>query len=125
MGSKGSRQDREGSPAIDFVDAIARLGGDEALFGELCQIMIENAPMAVAAMRSALERERAADFRAAAHKVKGSLGVFGCARAYELAGELEALGSRGEMTAAKAMLPGFLSEFDAVVETLSQVAVAA
>ena len=109
---------------IDWDEALERLGGDEALFVEVAGIMVADSRELLARLRTAVEQGEAKELRAAAHKAKGSLLVFGRGSACQLASELERFGSSGEIAEARRTLPAFESELGRMLATLSRIAAA-
>jgi HPt (histidine-containing phosphotransfer) domain-containing protein len=77
--------------------------GDEALVRELAQLLIETVPPQVDAVQSAVAAMDAPALRAAAHKLRGSIGPFGMAEAVEAARKLEAMATAGDLDGADAL----------------------
>ena len=59
--------------------------GDETLVRELAQLLIETVPLQIEAVRSAVATGDSSALRAAAHKLRGSIGPFGMPDAVETA----------------------------------------
>ncbi len=95
-------------PPLDREALLRRLDGDQGLMRELAQALLEDCPRQLAAVRSAVEAGDAARLRGAAHKLKGSLTMFGAPAAVPAA-RLEALGQGGDLTGAA----GLLAELEA------------
>ncbi len=109
---------------IDVDRALERLGGDEALFIEIAGLMVDDARELLTRIREAVLRGEAAELRAAAHKARGALAIFGQGSAVQLAGDLEGFGGSGELEAARQSLPAFESELARLLATLSRIAAA-
>ena len=82
------------------ADALLREYGDPALVHDLARLLVDTLPPQLDAVQSAIDTQDGPGLRAAAHKLKGSLGAFGVPRAVDLARALEALGSAGTVASA-------------------------
>jgi PAS domain S-box-containing protein len=99
-----------GGPAAPTVDASFRLSldrealvrevGDLDLLRELVGLFRESFPPALTALRAALEREDAEGLQRHAHRLKGSISVFGYAPAVEAARGLEDRGRERRLSGA-------------------------
>jgi HPt (histidine-containing phosphotransfer) domain-containing protein len=76
---------------------LSRVDGDEEIFGELCDIFLDDAPKRLAAIRMALEARDAQGVRAAAHAFKGAAGVFDATGIVDAARRLEQMGDEGRL----------------------------
>jgi len=74
--------------------------GDEMLVRDLAQLLVETTPVQVDAVRTAVETGNGAALRAAAHKLRGSIGSFGVPAAVETARRLELMGAAGDLSGA-------------------------
>lgn len=77
--------------------------GDETLVRELAQLLIETVPLQIEAVRSAVATGDSSGLRAAAHKLRGSIGPFGMPDAVETARKLEAMATGGTLEGADAL----------------------
>lgn len=77
--------------------------GDETLVRELAQLLIETVPLQIEAVRSAVAAGDSSALRAAAHKLRGSIGPFGIPDAVETARKLEAMATAGTLDGADAL----------------------
>ena len=77
--------------------------GDETLVRELAQLLIETVPLQVDAVRSAVAAADGPALRAAAHKLRGSIGPFGMPQAVETARQLEAMATAGSLDGADSL----------------------
>ena len=75
--------------AFDRSDALARLGGDRRLLGELIALFRVEAPALMASIRKADSENDLEAERLAAHALKGTLGTLGATRAFDAAARLE------------------------------------
>jgi CheY-like chemotaxis protein len=104
-------------PGPDRAKLLKRFGGDADLLAELSGIFLDEAPGLVAAIRAAVAAGDAEAMRVTAHTLKGSVGIFEAARAYDAAARLEAHGlGRNPADAAAA-----LADLEAAVADLSAV----
>jgi two-component system, sensor histidine kinase and response regulator len=76
----------------DKVEALERLGGDEELLRELCQIFLNESPKLLNELRRAIGEADSLGVMRAAHGLKGELGYLGAAKATQAARELEDMG---------------------------------
>ncbi len=81
-------------------EALDRLGGDEELLRELCQIFLEESPKLLQKLREAVALGDAEGTARAAHGLKGELSYLGAARASEVANQLEEMGRKEKMSQA-------------------------
>ena len=79
---------------------LSRVDGDEEIFGELCDIFLDDAPKRLAAIRTALEARDAKALRAAAHAFKGAAGVFDATGIVDAARRLEQMGDQARLEGA-------------------------
>jgi HPt (histidine-containing phosphotransfer) domain-containing protein len=84
----------------DKVQALERLGGDEELLRELCQIFLDESPKLLNQLREAIHESDSAGVMRAAHGLKGELGYLGAAKATQAARELEDMGHEKNLSRA-------------------------
>ena len=77
---------------MNWVEAMTHVAGDVALLRELIGLFREECPQMLADIRDAITRQDAAKLRIAAHTLKGAVGHFGAAPAYDAAQRLETMG---------------------------------
>ena len=82
------------------AEALERLGGDEALLQELCEIFLEESPKLLRNLRKAIEEGDASSVMGAAHSLKGEVGYLGAAVAAQAAQQLEDMGAVNKLAAA-------------------------
>lgn len=102
-------------PPAESEDVVAHLrrttGGNEKLIRSLAATFLEDAPKALARIRAAVAKSDAAELGSAAHLLKGSLAIFGAAKAVAAARNLEILGRAEDLREAAAGLRTLESEF--------------
>jgi HPt (histidine-containing phosphotransfer) domain-containing protein len=74
------------------AEALDRLGGDEELFRELCEIFIEESPKLLQTLRQAIAESDPDAVMRAAHSLKGELGYLGAETAVQASRRLEDMG---------------------------------
>jgi two-component system sensor histidine kinase/response regulator len=72
-------------------ESLARLGGDEDLFRELCGIFMDESPKLLEKLKQAITADDAGAVKRAAHSLKGELGYLGAAAAVQITQQLERL----------------------------------
>ncbi len=81
-------------------EALDRLGADEELLRELCQIFLEESPKLLQKLREAVALGDAEGTARAAHGLRGELSYLGTVRASEVANQLEEMGRQEKMSQA-------------------------
>lgn len=98
---------RNGNAAAEVLwgkdEAIERLGGDEELFRELCEIFLQESPKLLQKLGAAIGESDAEAVMRAAHSLKGELGYLGAVEALQAAQALEDMGHEKNLSAAAAM----------------------
>ncbi len=74
---------------IDEAAALAALDGDRDLLCDLASMFIEDAPIVVAELRTAVQADQAAEVRRNVHSLKGLLSTFYASTARDLAERFE------------------------------------
>jgi len=108
---------------IDASVLLAACGGDPMLFKKMCQTLTARVPEHLAALREALRDEDAPRLRDAAHKSCGLLSEFS-AVAGDLAGNLEDLAARTQLTDAAPVLQRLESTIQELLEQIDGITVA-
>jgi CheY-like chemotaxis protein len=85
---------------LDLNGTLKRLGGSEALFQDLVRFFLEDAPVVLAELGTALKRDDIQTAERAAHSLKGLVANFGAREATRLATELQRLGHEGALDGA-------------------------
>ncbi len=82
------------------AEALDRLGGDEELLRELCQIFLEESPKLVRKLRQAVVDGNPEAVMRAAHSLKGELSYLGAGSASQIARRLEDMGDDKDLSQA-------------------------
>jgi CheY-like chemotaxis protein len=107
---------------LNRAEALDRVGGDEDLFRELATVFLDQSPRWLSAIRQALDGQDAAQLKAAAHPLKGSLGTFAAPRAVAAAQRLETLGRHGDLTGGREALADLEREMARLEPALLEIA---
>jgi signal transduction histidine kinase/DNA-binding NarL/FixJ family response regulator len=103
------------SAGADSESAYAHLrrttGGNEKLIRSLAKTFLADAPKTLAQIRTAVTKKDAANLARAAHLLKGSIAIFGAAKAAAAVRNLETLGRVGNLADATTALLFLESEF--------------
>jgi CheY-like chemotaxis protein/HPt (histidine-containing phosphotransfer) domain-containing protein len=100
------------------MEAIDRLGGDEDLFLELCQIFLEESPKLLKELRTALNGGDAEAAMRAAHSLKGEVGYLSAPLAMSSARQLEEMARTGNLSGSEKVLAVLEQELDALSEDM-------
>ena len=90
--------------SIDRDSLLAAFGGRMDLVKDVVGVFLEDAPSILTRLKEALQNNNAADVTAAAHALKGSVGLFTQGDAYDSARRLEQLGRTGDLTNGESVL---------------------
>jgi signal transduction histidine kinase/CheY-like chemotaxis protein len=104
------------------TQALDRLGGDEDLLRELCQIYLEESPKLLEKLRQAVADGNAEGVRRAAHSIKGEVGYLGAENAEQAARLLENMGNEKNLSQAAAVLVVLERELAGVLSDLENMA---
>ena len=85
---------------IDKGALLARVGGREDRMRKIIQVFLDESSGLMRELAKAIASGEAARVQAAAHSLKGALGIFGVPAVVETALRLESLGQDGELTGA-------------------------
>ncbi|MGA9040113.1 MAG: response regulator [Terriglobales bacterium] len=85
------------------AQALNRLGGDEELLRELCQIYLEESPKLLEKLRQAVVDGDAETVKRVAHSIKGEVGYLGAETASQAARQLENMGNDKDLSQAAAI----------------------
>jgi HPt (histidine-containing phosphotransfer) domain-containing protein len=128
VSSEPTPQHRQTSDRADTMTAetlLANFGGRADLLKQVIDVFLEDTPTLLSRVANALRAGNGAEVAAAAHAIKGSVGLFSQGPAYEDARRLEQLGRGGELgdgEAARAQLDAsisaLMSELRALVSRL-------
>jgi CheY-like chemotaxis protein len=115
-----SAEEPDSAPAVplDWVRLLSTLDGEQAFAEELLDTFLQHLPAQRAGVAAALEKADAAALARAAHTLKGSLQAIMAGSASESAMEVEVLGRRGEVRAAKDEWPRLEARLDRLVQSI-------
>ncbi len=108
----------ERSPLFDRGRALARLGGDEHLFRELAQLLVDEAQQKHAELDGALAVPDLERLARIAHKLKGDAGTFASGPLSDATGALERAAREGHQQAALARARESMQLFAGLVDEL-------
>ena len=112
-----------GSPSeleiVNLDDALAAVGGDRVFIAGLIGQFIDDFPLRLAELRTALADRDGQQVERVAHSLKSVVGIFGAGGALKVAGELEQLGGRGDFAAAADALARLEKELSRVRQALA------
>jgi HPt (histidine-containing phosphotransfer) domain-containing protein len=91
---------------------LEQLGGDEALFREVMDIFLDQAPKHLAALLVAVEQGQAETVEATAHTLKGELGYLGIPEILQRASEIEERGRSKDVSCLAGLLPQFEADIN-------------
>lgn len=99
---------------------LERLGGDEALMGDLLEIFLDDTPHQISALYEAVENNRAEDIRLQAHTIKGSAANIGAPALKEAALNMENSGRDGDTSNAVSLFLAVKKEYARLEAVLNQ-----
>jgi two-component system, sensor histidine kinase and response regulator len=85
-------------------EALDRVGGDENLLQELCQIFLSGYPQLVEKLREAVMVGNPLGVQQAAHSLKGELSYLSATQATNIARSMEDMGREGNLSSAVSSL---------------------
>lgn len=106
--------------AVDRRAAVARVGGNLKLLGNLLDQFLRLCPPLVETLRAAAERGSAEDLRRVAHSLRSAVATFGAQAATDLATQLEHLGRSGDLSTVGPALSAFERAFGQLAAELRQ-----
>ena len=86
---------------IDRNEALARMDNDESLLKEIITIFVEHSESYLDNLRHAIMEGDSDEVYRTAHTLKGAVGNFPAAAAFEATLKLEMMGRAGDMTSAR------------------------
>jgi signal transduction histidine kinase/CheY-like chemotaxis protein len=86
-------------------------GGNEKLQRSLIKTFLQDAPKTILLIKSAIAKKDAQKLALSAHALKGSVAIFGAAKAVAIARSLEAMGRSGDLLGADSQSRALESEF--------------
>jgi len=96
-----SSLDKQPSPTQDVLDpaaALEQMDGDADLLAEMAELLLQSYPAQLSAIRAAVADRDSKLLERTAHKLKGSVSIFGAKKAFESALRLEMMAREGELT---------------------------
>jgi HPt (histidine-containing phosphotransfer) domain-containing protein len=96
-------------------------GGNQKLQRTLVKSFLQDAPKTLSLIRRAIAKKDAQKLASAAHALKGSISIFGAAKAVSLARELEAMGRSGHLFDAGSQFRVLESEFQRIKPDLQAI----
>ena len=106
------------SPAFDLHNTLARLDGNQQLLREIAVIFLDDVEKMTEAIRLAITTGDAQELEQAAHKLKGSVAIFGASDCIALARQLEDSGREGYLTEAGAVFEQLSAALDQLTDAL-------
>ena len=123
--SQSSNQAIEGTGnapyAVNLTAALERTGGDVELLRELAGVFCSDCPRLLGHVRTALDARDGKRLKEAAHALKGAVGVFDPAGAYETALALEKLESGSDSAGAERIYLRLREQIDRILPALEEV----
>ena len=89
---------------IDRAELLRRVGGNEYILRKVTAVFLENNPVALAQIRTAIADRNSEDLVRLTHNLKGSIGIFCHREALDTVIRLEKLARQGQFEAARPIL---------------------
>ena len=86
-------------------------GGNEKLQRSLIKTFLQDAPKTILLIQRAIDKKDATKLAASAHALKGSIAIFGAAKAVAITAKLQAMGRSGDLLGADSEFRALESEF--------------
>jgi HPt (histidine-containing phosphotransfer) domain-containing protein len=96
-------------------------GGNQKLQRTLVKSFLQDAPKTLSLIRRAISKKDPQKLASAAHALKGSISIFGAAKAVAIARELEAMGRSGHLFDAGPQFRALESEFQRIKPELQAI----
>ena len=113
--------------AVNREALLAGFAGRADLLIHVIEVFLEDAPAMLARLRDGIQTGNAVEVSAAAHALKGSVGLFAQGRAYEDARRLEQIGRSGDLANGESVraevetsVSGLMSELRELIDALSK-----
>ena len=97
----GPAEDRGENEVFDRDAALSRMGGNQELLEELAALFLEQVPSLMSQLKQSIMSGDSEALERAAHKLKGSVGVFDSNGAVEAAQTLESMGRSGDLSSSE------------------------
>jgi len=111
-------QDTPPSDRLDAEKVLAMVGGDQEQLCRVAEAFLESCPQVLHRIELAIDQEKGTDLRAAAHQIKGSLGIFGNRGGVQAAKALESIGLDGSFSGARGTFAALQREVAQLTEEL-------
>lgn len=105
---------------LDRAIALEHVGGDEELLQEIASLFLDEYPKTLAEIRAALEGGDPRALERGAHSLKGSVGNFGAATAFQAALRLEMIGRSRNLTGASQAFADLVRALDSLRPALTE-----
>jgi protein-histidine pros-kinase len=99
-GGRSPQRSEGGSAPLDPATVLAAFGGNQKVLREVIDMFLVDGPAHLTAMRHALEAGDAQALSSTAHALKGSVGLFVQAGAFETVRQLERTAKAGDLQSA-------------------------
>lgn len=101
---KANAASHHSTPAayLNVPITLERLGGDQELFGEIAQILVQTAPDQLASISAALAANDLKRTREEAHSLKGAVAAFEAPEVFEAVATIERLAKADDVAGAQA-----------------------
>jgi len=116
--SSGTTDEALTAPPLDRAGMLERLGGDEALAGDVIRLFIQECPNQLAAISAAVGRQSGEDIRKTAHALKGAAANLSASALFDATATLERIGAENRLDAAEAGWRRVLAEVSLLMNTL-------
>ena len=97
---------------------LEAVGGDRDFLDDLISTFLQDAPLQIAGLNTALAEGNSEDFRRAAHSLKSNSAYFGAVHLHRLCKQLEEFGKAGDLNAVEGLLREAEVEFSLVKSAL-------
>ena len=107
------------SPPFDVTEALNRVDGDKEFLIEMAELFLTEYPRFLSQLQTAVKNKEGDTIVYAAHTLKGSVGNFVAADAFEAALNLEEVGRQGDLSRAPAALEQLESALNRLTPALA------
>jgi HPt (histidine-containing phosphotransfer) domain-containing protein len=102
----------------NISNTLEQLGGDLALFQEVMDIFLAEAPIHLAALRLAIERGQAETVEKTAHTLKGEVGYLSVPGISQTASQIEEMGRSNNLSGAANLLAQFEADMNGLLTAI-------
>lgn len=118
--SEESEASEPAGKVLDLTAALARVNSDEELFREIAGVFLDAYPELLSNIQDAITSDDAQALERSAHALKGTVGNFNAASAYEASLRLEKLGRAGDMVQASEAYATLEAEIERLCKALAE-----